>query len=46
MAGIPASVIQKAETLLSQMQKKELAVVESRRSALQEPAEAPQLSLF
>jgi DNA mismatch repair protein MutS len=46
MAGIPASVIQKAEALLSQMQKKELAAVETRRRALEEPLEAPQLSLF
>jgi DNA mismatch repair protein MutS len=46
MAGIPASVIQRAESLLSQMQKKELAVVESRRSALQDSTDAPQLTLF
>jgi DNA mismatch repair protein MutS len=51
MAGIPASVIQKAETLLTQMQKKELAVIElkpgeSKRNITTETTEAPQLSLF
>jgi DNA mismatch repair protein MutS len=46
MAGIPSEVIQKAESILSQMQKKELAVVEARlRERVDEP-EAPQLSLF
>jgi len=46
MAGIPGEVIHKAEALLSQMQKKELAVVETRRREKAEEAEAPQLSLF
>jgi DNA mismatch repair protein MutS len=46
MAGIPGEVIQKAEALLTQMQKKELAVVEARRKEKAEETEAPQLSLF
>lgn len=46
MAGIPTEVIQKAEVLLNQMQKKELAVVEARRKEKTEETEAPQLSLF
>jgi hypothetical protein len=39
-------VIQKAEGLLSRMQKKELASVEPRRADKAEDAEAPQLTLF
>ena len=46
MAGIPAEVIQKAEGILSQMQKKELATVETRARDRNEETEAPQLSLF
>ncbi len=46
MAGIPGEVIHKAEALLSQMQKKELATVETRRRERPEESEAPQLSLF
>lgn len=46
MAGIPVSVIQKAEALLNQMQKKELAVVEGKRPVKLEEVEVPQLSLF
>jgi DNA mismatch repair protein MutS len=45
MAGIPSDVIVKAEGLLNQMQKKELAVVEQRRQRAEE-VETPQLSLF
>lgn len=46
MAGIPVEVIQKAEGLLSRMQKKELASVEPRRTDRTEDAETPQLTLF
>lgn len=45
MAGIPASVISKAEAMMSQMQRKELALIEKQRqTALHEPS--PQLTLF
>lgn len=46
MAGLPAEVIQKAESVLSQMQKKELAVVEARQRGRGEETEQPQLTLF
>jgi len=46
MAGLPMEVIQKAESVLNQMQKKELAVVETRQRERDHEAEAPQLSLF
>ncbi len=46
MAGIPPEVIAKAETLLSRMQKKELAAVENRERRSLEETETPQLSLF
>jgi len=46
MAGLPPEVIQKAESVLSQMQKKELAVVEARQRERLDETEAPQLSLF
>jgi DNA mismatch repair protein MutS len=46
MAGLPPEVIQKAESVLSQMQKKELAVVEARQRDRADEPEAPQLSLF
>jgi DNA mismatch repair protein MutS len=45
MAGIPGEIIHKAESLLSQMQKKELAMVNARQPREAE-AETPQLSLF
>lgn len=45
MAGIPGEVIHKAEALLSQMQKKELAAVQSKQAKAPE-AETPQLTLF
>jgi DNA mismatch repair protein MutS len=45
MAGIPGEIIHKAESLLSQMQKKELAMVNARQPRETE-AETPQLSLF
>jgi len=46
MAGIPPEVVQKAENILNQLQKKELAVAEFRQRDRMEDAEAPQLSLF
>lgn len=46
MAGIPADVITKAESLLSQMQRKELATIESKRPTRPVESETPQLSLF
>jgi DNA mismatch repair protein MutS len=46
MAGIPPEVVQKAENILNQLQKKELAVAEFRQRERLEDAEAPQLSLF
>lgn len=45
MAGIPNEIIHKAESLLSQMQKKELAAVQNRQPKVLE-AETPQLTLF
>ncbi|WP_373532463.1 DNA mismatch repair protein MutS [Vampirovibrio sp.] len=45
MAGIPGEIIHKAESLLSQMQKKELAMVNTRQIREIE-VETPQLSLF
>ena len=45
MAGIPVEVITKATTMLSHMQKKELATVEPRKQKNQE-SDTPQLSLF
>lgn len=49
MAGLPSSVIVKAERLLNGMQKKELAVINTRAqdaATAQEEGESPQLSLF
>ncbi len=45
MAGIPGEIIQKAEALLSRMQKKELASVQT-RTQQDQATETPQLSLF
>jgi DNA mismatch repair protein MutS len=45
MAGIPGEIIQKAEALLSRMQKKELASVQT-RAQQDQATETPQLSLF
>jgi DNA mismatch repair protein MutS len=47
MAGVPQDVITKASSLLSAMQKKELAHVENHsKLRLTEEEDAPQLSLF
>ncbi|WP_303672977.1 DNA mismatch repair protein MutS [Vampirovibrio chlorellavorus] len=45
MAGLPAEIIHKAEAILSQMQRKELAAV-SAKASREETLETPQLSLF
>jgi DNA mismatch repair protein MutS len=46
MAGVPQDVITKAEMLLTRMQRKELASIETRRSAKLGEEPVPQLSLF
>lgn len=45
MAGLPTEIIHKAEAILSQMQRKELAAVNTKASR-EDTTETPQLSLF